>query len=203
MSRVDAISSVQAHGPEMSVPPGVDPPGLSLAQVLRPAWRQMAVFGAVGVLVALILLVALPRPHAGAVERIDQGPVIARAQKLGTLPVFIPTPLPSGWVPDSVNLDAGVGREHLHLGYQAPDFGVVGLEETTARKWRTLLSQVTAGAKPTEYLTINGQRWVRMESSRRTLQSLVWYGPRNEVVIVAGTSSLTNLESLAGSLRIS
>jgi hypothetical protein len=196
------MTSVHTEDPQISGPPGVDPPGASFAQALRPVWRSIAIFGGLGLVVALTLLVALPRPHAGAVKRIDPMPTIIRAQLLGTLPVFVPSALPAGWIPDSVHLDAAKGKEHLHLGYQAPDFGIVGVEQTTARKWRSVLSQVTAGGEATDYVMINGQRWVRLESPRRTLPSLVWYGPRNEVVIVTGTTSRANLETLAASLHI-
>jgi Protein of unknown function (DUF4245) len=196
------VTSVETEHPVLAIPPGVDPPGASLAQVLRPGRRSLGAFTLAGLVVAVALLVVLPRPHAGAVRPIDPTRTIERAKLLATLPVYVPASLPAGWVVDSVNLDAGKGRERLDIGYQAPDFGYVGLVETSAVRWRAIVSQSTAGGRPEDYVTINGQLWARLLSTRRALQSLVWYGPHSEV-IVAGTTTLANLEQFATSLNIS
>jgi Protein of unknown function (DUF4245) len=195
------MSSGLPEPAESSVPPGSDEPPAPLAAVLRPVWRAVAISVSVCILVALALLIVLPRPHAGAVTRVDQTSIVARARQLAAFPVFVPSPLPPGWVSDSYYLDAGKGRAHLHLGFQSPDFGVVGVEETSARRWRALLSQITAGGVPKDLVHINGQLWIYQESPRRVLPSLVWYGPTSEV-IVAGTTTLANLTQLAESLHI-
>jgi hypothetical protein len=195
------VTSVETEHPAIAVPPGVDPPGASLAQVLRPGRRSLVTFTVAGLVVAVVLLLVLPRPHAGAVKAIDPTRTVERAKLLGTLPVYVPAALPAGWVADSVNLDAGKGRERLDVGYRAPDFGYVGLVETSAVRWRSVMSQSTAGGRQEDYVTINGQLWVHLLSTRRTLQSLVWFGPRSEVIL-AGTTTLANLEQFATSLNI-
>jgi hypothetical protein len=69
-------------------------------------------------------------------------------------------------------------------------------------RWRAVVSQSTAGGRQVDYVTINGQLWVHLRSTRRALQSLVWFGPRSEVIL-AGTTTLANLEQFATSLNIS
>ncbi|MDQ1539357.1 MAG: hypothetical protein QOH29_83, partial [Actinomycetota bacterium] len=82
------------------------------------------------------------------------------------------------------------------------DFGFVGLVQTSSVRWRAVVSQSTAGGRQVDYVTINGQLWVHLQSTRRTLESLVWFGPRSEVIL-AGTTTLANLEQFATSLNIS
>jgi hypothetical protein len=49
--------------------------------------------------------------------------------------------------------------------------------------------------------TIDGVVWVHLLSDRKSQESLVWYGPHG-MVVITGTSSLTNLEQLAASLHV-
>jgi hypothetical protein len=187
---------------EIATPPGADDPHTSWRDAVRPRWRVIARTGGVALVAAVVLLVALPRPHPGAVKRIDPSSVIARAQRLGAFPVYVPSPLPPGWVPSSAHLDSTIGKAHLHIGYQSPDFGYVGLEETDAPVRSPIVSQVTAGGVPQNAYLIGGLFWQQAESTRRPLYSISWYGPKSEV-IVAGTASIANLKALVASLRLS
>src|SRR5665213_4195861 len=177
------------------MPPGADEPRASWRNAVRPRWRAVVRIGGAALVAAVVLLVALPQPRPGAVKRVDPTAVIARAQRLGAFPVYLPSPLPAGWVPSSAHLDSTIGKAHLHLGYQSPDFGYVGLEETDAPPRSPIVSQVTAGGVPQTAYLLGGLFWVQAESNRRTLYSITWDGPTSEI-IVTGTASLANLKAL-------
>jgi hypothetical protein len=185
---------------EMTTPPGADPAHTSWRDAVRPQWRIVAMIAGPALLAAVVLLVVLPRPHPGAVKRIDPSPTIARAERLGAFPVYLPTPPPAGWVPSSVHLDSRIGKAHLHVGYQSPDFGYVGLEETDAPFRSPIVSQVTAGGVPQTSYWIGGRVWLLAQSTRRPLYSLTWFGPKSEVIVV-GTASLDNLKAFVASLQ--
>jgi hypothetical protein len=186
---------------EITTPPGADDPHASWRDALRPRWRQVAVLAGAALLAGVALLALLPRPHAGAVKRIDPSATFERAQKLAAFPVYVPGPLPAGWVPTNAHLDSTIGKARIEVGYQSPDFGYVGLEETDAPARGHIMSQITAGGLPEAAYRIGDLIWVQEGSSRRTLESLVWYGPTSQVV-VTGTASLANLKTFVASLQL-
>jgi hypothetical protein len=194
------MSSAPTHG-LVSAPPGADRPDAQLKDVLRPSRKLVAVLSGIALALGATLFVVLPRPHADAVSAVNTSPTLERAQRLGVLPVFVPTPLPAGWVADSVHLDAKPGRAHLHIGYRAPDNNAVGLEEMSASPRRALVSQITEGGGYKGNIELNGQTWQWLQSGRRSLPSLIWVSPRG-VVIVTGTTTLATIEQLAASLPV-
>jgi len=184
------------------VPPGSDQPqGGSLRQVLAPRWRSIASLVGVTVLAAVVLLIALPRPHARAVHVVDPSAAIARAVEWPNFPVYTPSPLPAGWYPDSARFGLDWVGALLHIGYLAPDGGYAGLEQTTGANRKLFVSTMSAGAIFDGLVTVDGVVWNHLQSDRKVQDSLVWYGP-DTVVIVTGTASVAELEQLAGSLHV-
>jgi hypothetical protein len=192
---------------EIVVPPGVDVPrGGNLAEVLRPHGRSIVVSTAIAVVLAIVLLIVLPRPHVSAVKAVSTAKVVARARAVAPAIVHVPDPLPPGWTADSAHFEVTAPGAHLHIGYVGPDHGYNGLEESDYTALHTNLkifvAQMTADGDLVDLVTINGLVWTHDVSSRKsTQQSLIFYGPTT-TTIVTGTSSLTDLTQLAASLHI-
>lgn len=189
--------------PVLTVPPGVDdPPAGPLRQVLRPRWRAIAVWVGVLVAVAIVLDVVLPTPRAREVRVVDPKPSIAAAQGVAGFPLFLPSPLPAGWHPDSARFDrTGRLAPLLHIGYLAPDGGYAGLEETTTPRLASFGAVMSAGGVVVGVDDIDGAYWVEEQSNRKPQTTLVWYGSHG-AVLVTGTTSLANLQALAASLHV-
>ena len=184
------------------VPPGTDEPrGGTIAQVLAPRWRSIAISVGATLVAAVVLLVALPRPHADAVHVVDPSKSIALADGWPDFPVYTPSPLPAGWYPNSARFGLDWVGALLHIGYLAPDGGYVGLEQTTGANRKLFVSTMSAGAIFDGLVTVDGTVWTHLQSDRKVQDSLVWYGP-DTVVIVTGTASVAELEQLAGSLHV-
>lgn len=188
-------------------PPGVDewPPGEPWRRVVRhvvdPRWRSVVVSVVLVLAVAITLLVALPRPRAGAVKAIDPAPVVAEALAYPGFVAYTPDPLPVSWTPNSARFSTAWVGPVLHIGYRAPDGGYVGIEQTTGTNSRLFVDTEAAGAVPDGTVAINGVTWWKYQSDRKQQDSLVYYGPSSTLVIT-GTASDAELQQLAASLHI-
>ncbi|MGH8889771.1 MAG: DUF4245 family protein [Acidothermaceae bacterium] len=183
-------------------PPGADTPlGGGLREVLMPRWRTIAISVVATIAVALALLLALPRPHASAVKVINPAKSIAVARTIPNFPLYLPSPLPAGWYPNSSRFSLDWIGAVLHIGYLAPDGGYIGLEQTTGANKRVFVSTISAGAVFDGMVTVAGVAWFHLQSDRKSQDSLVWYGPRS-VVVVTGTTTVANLERFAASLPV-
>lgn len=186
----------------VALPPGVDtPPGGSLREVLAPRPRVIGVYAAAAIAVGLVLLFALPRPHANAVKVINPAKSIAVARTIPNFPLYLPSPLPAGWYPNSSRFSLDWIGAVLHIGYFAPGGGYIGLEQTTGDNKLVFVSTMSAGAVYDGLVTLDGQVWVHLQSDRKSQDSLAWYGPQS-VVVVTGTTTVANLEQFAGSLHV-
>lgn len=188
-------------------PPGADElqGGGGLRQVLAPRWRTIAISVVVTLAAALALLFALPKPDPANVRVIDPSQAIAQAKAVPNFKIYLPSPLPAGWYPNSARFDTALSRKfvapHLHIGYITPDHSYAGLEESNGMpRWR-FVSMMTAGDVFKSLVTIDGTVWAHVQSSRKAQDSLVWYGP-DTVVVVSGTTSMANLEAFAASLHV-
>jgi len=211
-----------SNAPELVVPPGADwaaaraagpalaAPGpvgggrrarAELRQILAPHRRSIIALATVTVAVAVALLLALPRPQADAVKVVDPARAIERAQSTPDFPVYTPTPAPAGWYCNSARFGHDWIGAVLHIGYLAPDGGYAGVEETTGANKRIFVSTMSAGAIFDGLVTVDGQVWTHLQSDRKKQDSLVWYGPQS-VVVVTGTTNVSNLEALAASLHV-
>lgn len=188
-------------------PPGADelPGGGGLRQVLAPRWRTIVISVALTLAAALTLLFALPRPEPKNVRVVDPSKAIAQAEAVPNFRIYLPSPLPAGWYPNSAwfgtVLDNYFAAPYLHIGYLTPDHAYIGLEQSNGTpRWR-FVSTMTAGNVLQDLVTVDGTLWAHVQSSRKAQESLVWYG-RDTVVVVSGTTSLANLEMFAASLHV-
>ena len=181
-------------------PPGADAQRFG-SPVFAPRWRSIAVFAGLVLAVALTLLLALPGPNPASVRVVDPSRAIAQASAIPGFPVYVPSPPPSGWFPNSARFDHAQTGPHLHIGYLTPDQAYAGLEESSgANRW-LFVDSMAAGAVLKDAVVIDGQLWVQMSSARKQQDSLVWYGPQTTVV-VTGTTTLDNLKAFAASLHV-
>lgn len=200
------LSAVEDVPPTEVPPPGADAPRAGgLREVLAPRWRAIAISIAATLAVALALLITLPKPNPATVRVVDPSQAVKQAMAVPDFAVYLPSPLLPGWQPNSARFDTAVNRvtkgPHLHIGYVTPDHAYAGLEEgDSTPRWR-FVSAMTAGDVFKELVTIDGNVWAHVQSSRKMQDSLVWYG-RSTVVVVTGTTSLANLESFAASLHV-
>jgi hypothetical protein len=205
MSASTGASAGEGHVlTELAVPPGIDAAHgvrLRLRDALRPHWPTIAISTGSAVVVAVALLVGLPSPRAGIATRVDPTATIEAAKRAAPSAIYTPSPLPAGFVPDSVHLDTSATRMHLHVGFLTPDFGYAGLEEASAPDLRDFTALTTGGGIDKGFVTISGVTWKHMESPRRHQPSLVWAGPHG-TVIVTGATDIANLLELAQSLHL-
>lgn len=190
---------------DLVVPPGVDEaPGTRspVRVALRPHWRTIAISVGSVVVVAVALLVGLPSPRAGTATRVDPAATIAAAKRAAPLTIYAPSPLPSGFIPDSVHLDTSGSGTHLHVGFLAPDLGYASLEESNATDPQAFTAESTGGGVDSGFVTIGGVTWKHTENPRRHQPSLVWSGTHG-TVIVTGATGMADLLELAQSLHVS
>lgn len=180
-------------------PPGADAQRFG-SPVFAPRWRAIAVAAGIVLAVAVTLLLALPKPNSASVRVVDPTRAIAQASAVPGFSVYVPSPLPDGWFPDSARFDHAETGPHLHIGYLTPDHGYAGLEESSGSNRWLFVDNMAAGAVLKDAVVIDGQLWVQMASDRKQQDSLVWYGPQTTVV-VTGTTTLDNLKAFAASLH--
>ena len=181
-------------------PPGADAQRFG-SLLFAPRWRSIVVSAGLVLAVAVTLLLALPKPNPASVRVVDPSRAVAQASAIPGFSVYVPSPLPNGWFPNSARFDHAETGPHLHIGYLTPGHAYAGLEESSgANRWM-FVDNMASGAVLTDAVVIDGQLWVQLASHRKQQNSLVWYGPQTTVV-VTGTTTMDNLKAFAASLHV-
>ena len=165
------------------------------------------------VLVAAVLVVAIPAPHAAQPVAISYRTDQAALARLAPYPAVAPAGLPASWTPVSSELTtggpvsgpAGAGTVTWALGYATPDGALASLEETNAsaapfvrrmtNDGTVLLPDQPAPAGP------GGRAWTFSATPARGQRSMYAVSPAGFTVVVTGSASWADLRLLAASLR--
>jgi hypothetical protein len=143
------------------------------------------------------------RPHPDPVHVVDGGPVLRAAQASAQYHVLVPVALGPGWRLTSARDTTQQGHVvGLHLGYVTPKGDFAEVEETgdgpdTGTTTATVVS-VGKHARRLPPVTVAGARWDR---SRVGHDTALVRSTADATVVVQGTASLDELETLATSLR--
>jgi Protein of unknown function (DUF4245) len=185
------------------------PPSRPPTQIIKPKRGSETLLdmarslGLVAAIVAVTLLFVPGLIHPSKSDQfpaVDYSDYISGFHQVTGLAALAPAPLPAGWKANAANLTGPARVEHLHIGFAVPGQSYAGLEESVAPPVsfaRTVLG--ASGAIPIDHITLNGARWAVSNSSggeyslRRTVGRLT--------VIVTGSATATELNSLASSLR--
>jgi hypothetical protein len=145
-----------------------------------------------------VFLLITPQSRTEHIPTVDYAMTVAQLSRTAPYEVRVPTPVPSGWVPNSSSLDPG-GHVTWRLGF------------ATARRSHALLAQSDEPAeafaarmansdKITGTRQINGATWqerVRTDKNQRTLVNV----QPGVTVIVTGQADWNELTALAASLK--
>jgi hypothetical protein len=159
--------------------------------------------GLIVVIVAVTLIFVPGLIHPGSSERakpIDYSDFVSGFHQVTGRTALTPGSLPAGWAANAGDLTGPAAAEHLHIGFAVPGSEYAGLEESVAPAAtfaRSVLGD--SGAIPIGPVTVGGASWAVSTSSRGeySLRRTV----RGVTVIVTGSASAQQLQTLAASLR--
>ncbi|HET9173050.1 MAG TPA: DUF4245 domain-containing protein [Actinospica sp.] len=175
---------------------------------LRTTVRDMILSMTVITIPILVVIWLMPSTHSSspvpAVSNSDYQAMLTAAR--GSLPfaAYGPSGLPSGWELTSDDYQpAGQNAADWHLGYQTPSGKYASFEQTTETADRFLVG-AGSNAGRTGSVQVAGAAWTQYSGTApaayRTL--LLRQAPDGKSLeIVAGSAPLSELETLAASLR--
>lgn len=161
-------------------------------------WSMAAVFGLV-----LVILAVTYRPDPDPIRVIDYAPVIAEAKAANSWPVLSPATNPDGWRSTSARIELQPGQKvSVFVGWVTKDDAFASLQQTNLQgvdlaKW--LRDATDKGVAGESWTDANGRQWKTFTSSRP--QTSLVLTTSQATYVVAGSSTVNELESLANSLR--
>lgn len=151
------------------------------------------------VVVAAVLFVS---PHRHRVPTVNPTADFGYASRLMGRPVPRPAGLPAGWRSTSSQVTANAGSAgpvSIRVGYLIAGNSYAQLYESNRTRAATASDQLH-GASRTGQVRVAGRDWARYRTTVRDQTALLGsVGPVR--VVVTGSASLTELRTLAGSLR--
>lgn len=132
------------------------------------------------------------------VTTVDPAPAVRQAQSDARFTVVEPRGLTERWRITSAAVARDGAALTLRIGYVTPEDGRVQLLQSD-RPVEGLLADEVGNGRPTGEVTIGGHTWQRYPG-RAKEQALVRMEPDRTIIIV-GTTSDTELRTLANSLR--
>jgi hypothetical protein len=196
-------------GPESGGPdvPGTiaAPPSSAMARANRFTAANMV--RSLLPLVVIVLLVAgwtafRQGPDENPVKPIDPSSTVQLAAARASYPVQVPTGLPGGYRPTSARTDAGNAqrgaRVTLEIGYVTPEDQYAGFV-ISDNPSADAVTAVLKAAQQKGTVDVGGQTWTRSTTSRGETALSQTVG--GVVVLVSGSASEQELETVAGSVR--
>jgi Protein of unknown function (DUF4245) len=159
-------------------------------------------------LAAVIVVVAVPVPHAAEPVTISYRGDLAKLVGLAPYPVLAPAGLPASWQPVSSGLAVGgangAGTVTWQLGFVTPDGSLASLEETNA-KAAAFIRRMTNDGTALAVLHQARQTWYLSSTPARGQRSIYFTSPPGApgpTVVVTGNATWAQLRELAASLRL-
>lgn len=178
------------------------------ASRLRLTVRDMILSMTLIVLPILAVIWLMPATHpaspVAAVSSADYQAMLTAAR--GSLPftALSPSGLPADWELTSDDYQpAGVTAADWHLGYQTPSGKYAAFEQTTLSLGQ-FLSSVSSNAAKTGSVQVAGASWTQYTGSQPAAYKTLLCRPAPDgksLLIVAGSGPLSELRTLASSLR--
>jgi hypothetical protein len=155
-------------------------------------------------LVAAIVVVAIPAPHAAEPVAISYRGDLATLTRLAPYPAVAPIGLPAPWQPVSSGLAVGgangAGTITWQLGYLTPDGSLASLEETNASA-AAFVRRMSNDGTPLAPARLDGQTWNLSATPSRGQRSMYVTSPAGFTVVITGDATWAELRQLAASLR--
>jgi hypothetical protein len=155
-------------------------------------------------LAAVIIVVAVPVPHAAEPVTISYRGDLAKLIRLAPYPVLAPAGLPGSWQPVSSGLAVGgangPGTVTWRLGFMTPDGSLASLEETNA-KAAAFIRRMTNDGTALAPVRLTGRTWNLSSTPARGQRSIYFTSPPGPTVVVTGNATWAQLRELAASLR--
>lgn len=149
----------------------------------------------------VVVFVIFFRPSAHPVPSIDPAPDLGYAARTMHVRLLTPHGLPARWRATSSDVATstpGARTTSVRVGYLTADKEYAELVESN-RPVAGLVGAQLSGAKQTGRVTVNGRSWTRYRTGRGESALAVQLGPVS--VLVTGSADLTELRTLAQSLR--
>ena len=165
-------------------------------EVISDMLRSLAVVGVI--IVPLWLLI--PHHTQQRVTVIDYSTALAQAQRLSSHELRAPAGLPATWRATSVSTSGGDGHPVVfHLGFVTPDGDYASLEESNGPEDAYLVTLLGKTPKGLNDVQVGPTAW---RSLRGTNGRVALISPSTPMtVVVTGTARLSELTTLAASLR--
>jgi hypothetical protein len=157
-------------------------------------------------LVVIIVLVvgwqAFRQNGVNPVRTVDPSSSVQLAASRAPYPLVVPTGLPSGYRPTSARTDAGKAAQGdpvtLQIGYVTPSQEYAGFAESDDPRADAVAS-VLDGAQERGTVEVGGTAWTR--STTRRGETALWMRSGSRTVLVSGSASEQELETVAGAVR--
>jgi hypothetical protein len=155
----------------------------------------------VGLVVAAIAVLLVPRPATDTAVPVSYQHDLAALRGMASYPVISPQPPPAGWQPVSSRLTGHRGGlVSWHLGFVTPARRLASLEESNERP-AEFIRRMTNSGNLLPPLSYRGVEWARRWRVDKDQRSLYHSTPGGPTIVVTGNASWTELEALLGSLR--
>ena len=160
-------------------------------------------------LVAAVVVVAIPAPHAAEPVAVSYRSDLARLSRLAPYPAVAPRGLSASWQPVGSGLAVdganGAGTVTWHLDFSTPDGQLASLEETNAgaagfvRRMTNNGTDLAPAQMPPARL--DGQTWKLSATPARGQRSMYLTSPAGCPVVVPANAGWAELRQLVASLR--
>ena len=155
-------------------------------------------------LAAVVVVVAIPAPHAAQPVTVSYRADLAKLARLAPYPAVAPHGLPASWQPVGSGLAVGgangSGTVTWHLDFTTPDGLLASLEETNADAAAFVRRMTNNGTAPTPS-AIGGRTWNLSATPARGQRSMYLTSPAGFTLVVTGNAGWAELRQLAASLR--
>jgi hypothetical protein len=176
--------------------------GLAWAVVNRVLRGGVSALGCL--LAAVVVVVAIPAPHAAEPVAISYRGDLAQLARLAPYPAVAPVGLPASWQPVSSGLAVGgangAGTITWQLGYMTPAGSLASLEETNASAG-AFVRRMTNDGTPVAPASVDGRTWSLNQAPSRGQRSMYVTSPAGFTVVVTGNATWAELRELAASLH--
>jgi hypothetical protein len=169
-------------------------------------WVPRAGVSALGcLLAAVVVVVAIPMPHAAEPAAISYRGDLTSLVRLARYPAVAPAGLPASWVPVSSGLAVGgangAGTVTWSLGYMTPSDLLASLEETNASP-AAFIRRMTNSGTALGPARLAGRTWTLVSTPSRGQRSMYYTCPAGRfTVVVTGNATWAQLRELAASLN--
>ncbi len=151
--------------------------------------------------VVAVILLLNARDERPVVRDLDFAGPLAQARAAASYDVLAPVGLSDEWRTTSVRLPQEDGGLTWHIGFVTPRGDYAGLEQSDGPPAGEFVDRFAEGSRATGEVRIGDRTWQRQEGGEPEPRAMVLRTPTSTVV-VAGTARWSELEELAGSLKV-